>query len=210
MCIVIKNKDNYLINEHVTLTKNEEKKLELSVNQNKKYKIHVYFPRTDYTNLNNEIKKEITGRVSSFKNIIENKKENTNQLYSLNAVYDNYKYKNYLSYVFYFEYDFNISNDVWTIVYKADTNEIITINDLIKRYPDFLKKISNYCRNVLKKDYKIPNYSMMLKGTLPTKDNYSNFYFTDDGLIIIFNKHQVSSYDSGNFEILVPYNEFIN
>lgn len=212
ICIVIKNKDNYMINEHVVLTKNEEKKLELNIDQNRKYKILAYFPETKYTSLNSIVKDKVSLVVSNFKNIVEQESDNSNQLYNLNITYDSYEYKNYISYAFYSELNVggaHPTHAIWTIVYNIDTQEEIDIDKMIDKYPNFLKILSDYSRKILKKDPKITGYSMMINGTEPKKNNFNDFCFTDKGLIIFFNRYQVAPYSSGSFVITVPYNKFL-
>ncbi len=149
---------------------------------------------------------------SDFKKDVENLKESTNQFYSLNIVYDSYKYDSYISYAFFSEYNIggaHPTHNIWTIVYNADTNEVIDIDKLNYKYPNILNILSDYSRKVLKKDPKIINFSMMFNGTIPKKMNYSNFCFTSNGLLIFFERYQVAPYSSGNFVVTVPYNKFM-
>ena len=213
ICIVIKNKDNYFISEHVILTKNEEKKLELNIDKNQKYKILVYYPETKHKKLNNIINNKVTSVVSLFKNVVSKEKNTSNQLYTLNITYDSYEYKDFISYVFYIEYNIGEAHPnqyIWSVVYDSKNNEEITIEKLIKMYPNILFELSNYCRSVLKKDNKITNFSMMIGGTAPKKDNYSKFCFTNKGLNVYFERYQIAPYSSGYFVLTIPYIKFVN
>ena len=46
---------------------------------------------------------------------------------------------------------------------------------------------------------------MMYEGTKPIKDNFKNFVFTKDGILLLFNYYQVAPYSQGEFQIIVPY-----
>ena len=49
---------------------------------------------------------------------------------------------------------------------------------------------------------------MILDGTLPKKENFSNFAFTDNGLLVFFNRYQIAPYSYGSFNIIIPYSDF--
>ena len=48
---------------------------------------------------------------------------------------------------------------------------------------------------------------MILDGTLPKKENFSNFAFTDKGLLVFFNRYQIAPYSFGSFNITIPYSD---
>lgn len=48
---------------------------------------------------------------------------------------------------------------------------------------------------------------MIEDGTKPINNNFKNFAFSEDGLIIFFEQYQVAPYSFGNFEVIIPYSK---
>lgn len=46
---------------------------------------------------------------------------------------------------------------------------------------------------------------MLLDGTKPTKENFSKFALTKDGLKVYFDYYQIAPYYYGNSELTIPY-----
>lgn len=195
------------MNEHVVLTEKNEKKLELI--DDKKYKVLVYYPKTEYKILNIEISKMINNYIDDFKSEV-NKKDIKNQYFFLNILYDEYKYKNYISYVFHIESfmgEVHPKHSIWTINYNTDSKKIVDMDCLLLNNPNILYDLSTYTRKILKDNKNITNYSLMISGTSPKKINYERFVFDKKGIIIFFEIYQVAPYSSGEFIITVPYGE---
>lgn len=208
LCVVLKNQENYLLTDNVILTKNDEKKLEL--NDEHSYKALVYYPNSKYKILNKEISINIKKYVDEFKKNIKNVDVQKNQYYTLDITYDEYKYNNYLSYVFYID-DYiggaHPNRRIWTISYDIKNGNIITIDDLIKKNPDFLEKLSTIIRKELLSNAKISNTSMLLEGTKAVKENFTKFAFGKKSFLVFFQPYQVSSYSSGSFVVEVSYSK---
>lgn len=183
---------------------NEHKILEI----NKNYKLQIYYPITKYKKLNNNVNKQITNYLKEFKNNIKSSTIPINQYYYLIILYEKYEYKNYISFVFHIE-DFtggaHPNHRIYTVVYDIKENKIININNLINKNKNFLKILSEFSRNELKYNTKIINYSMLYEGTKPIKENFNNFAFSKEGLIIFFPQYQVAPYSQGEFNIIIPY-----
>lgn len=47
---------------------------------------------------------------------------------------------------------------------------------------------------------------MLYEGTKPIKENFNNFIFSKNGLIIYFPQYQIAPYSQGEFNVIVPYN----
>lgn len=178
-------------------------KIQIVHSQN--YQINVNYPKTNYNILNCAIKNKIDNYINNFKKYINT---NENIEYSLIINYDKYLYNNYVSYVFMSEYytgGAHPNHDIWTIVFDTNHNKIITLNDLINYNKTLLNTFSSYSRNHLIYNKKIVDTSMMLEGTRPIKDNFSNFLLTEDGILLFFNRYQVAPYSSGYFKLIIPY-----
>lgn len=175
------------------------------------YQLRVYYPITDYPNLNQEIDKKITNHIEEFKKIVEESNVQMNQEYNLDILYEVYGHGPYLSYVFTIFQDTGGAHPYTfydTISYQTETGEIITMEQLVKENPSFLKIASEEVRNHLSKNPKITNYDMMIQGTLPKIENFENFAFTENGYQFFFSPYQVAPYSSGRFQVLVPYDSW--
>ena len=209
ICIVIKNREHYFLDQYTTYTNNNENKIELSYKDD--YKIKVYYPDTKYLKLDNTIDKKIGEIVSEFKNELTLNQVIPNFVSDLIITYDKYSYKDYLSYVFFIEYftgGAHPNHEIWTITYDTKSDKIITIDDLINNNSNLLTKLSEYTRNELLHNPGITDVQMLIDGTKPEKDNFSNFAFSDDGYLVFFQYYQVAPYSSGSFVVKVPYSEF--
>lgn len=177
-----------------------------------KNEINISYPRTKYPILSNEIDNRIKKFINQF---MEYGKEITDFdfTYTLDITYDEYKNKNYLSYVFYtstYTGGAHPDNQIFTINYDIEKNKLITIDDLIINDSTLLA-LSTESRRLLKQNQNIGkdqnSLNMLMSGTTPNKDNFKNFVFSENGLIIYFEPYQVAPYSSGSFKILIPYNK---
>jgi len=206
--ICFKYQDRYLLEDYAAFTMNQEKKIE--IRDDSKYKIRIYYPSSKYSLLNTTIEDKIEEYIIEFKKNIDNASNDINYFYTLDITYDTYHYKDYISYLF------NIVSDVggahpsyyiWTIRYDINENKVITINDILKEYPNFLNLLSNYVQKQLVLNERIPDISWMLEGTKPTVDNYQNLVFSKDGIFVFFPPYQIAPYSSGSFQIFIPYKQ---
>jgi len=203
----IKNNNNEYV-RYANSTNNGEKKIDIS--DYHKYKILTYYPQTEFDTLNDNISKKINDYINDFKEEIKYVDVQLNQYYTLNIFYNTYEYENYISYILYIEYytgGAHPNHEIYTVVYDKSQNKIIDINDLIKLNPDTLNIFSSISRKDLLQNKNIVNSSMMIDGTVPNIENFSNFVFSKDGIIIFFNYYQVAPYSSGQFEVTIPYKE---
>ena len=123
--------------------------------------------------------------------------------YTLFINYKNYSYKNILSYVFFVEYfvgGAHPNHAIFTVNYDTQKNIFIDVNSIQN-----IDAISVYARNNLIRDNRIVDTGMLLEGTKPTKENFKNFVFTEDGYIFYFERYQVAPYSSGDISLLIPY-----
>ncbi len=194
------------INANKLITNNNEYKI-LKTDRN--YKIQIYYPITKYKTLNKAIKKEIKTYINEFKYNIKSSTIPINQYYHLIILYEKYEYQNYISYIFRIE-DFtggaHPNHRLYTIVYNKNENKIITIDDLIINNNELLNTLSNYTRDKLRRNKRITDISMLYEGTKPIKENFNNFIFSKNGLIIYFPQYQIAPYSQGEFNVIVPYN----
>jgi hypothetical protein len=79
--------------------------------------------------------------------------------------------------------------------------KVLNLSDLFKPGADYLKIISDYCIQDLKKQDKLEFDS----GALPKPENYGSWNITKEGLLISFDPYQVASYAMGPQSVTVPY-----
>ena len=184
-----------------------------SIDENNKYKIQIYFPITKYNLLNIAIKKEIDKNLKEFKKYSLEFPVKEDFYYTFYVLYDEYYYQNYISIVLYFEEFTGGAHPIHfikTFVYDKETNKLLTIDDLLTQNKNLLNELSTIVRKEL---LKIPKYqdpivkSMLLDGTKPTKENFSKFALTKDGLKVYFDYYQIAPYYYGNSELTIPYKD---
>ena len=175
---------------------------------NNKYKIITYYPKADYPKLNNVINDKIYEYIKEFKENVNSSDYPINQYYSLIILYDCYEYDNYISYIFRIE-DYtggaHPNHRIYTVVYDIKNNVIITIDDLINKNQNILNIFSENSREILKSNDKITSSTMLYEGTKPKKENFTNFIFSKNGIILFFPQYQVAPYSQGEFNVVLDY-----
>lgn len=175
------------------------------------YQLRVYYPITSYPTLNQEIDAKVQSHIQDFKDEISDSGVQLNQTYTLDILYKEFQKGPYISYVFTIFQDTggahpNTFYD--TISYNTKTNQMVTLEDLIKENLNFLDIVSENTREQLSKNKKIVSYDMMIQGTLPKIENFSQFAITEKGYLFFFSPYQVAPYSSGKFQVLLPYSLF--
>ena len=163
----------------------------------------INFETTEYEVLNKEILKNLNNYID----LINEEFKTIKTTYSLNIHHDLYEYENYISYVFYIEYYMggaHPNHKIITINYDKFNNKILDINTLICKNNNILSVFSKISRDELLKSKNVIDTNIMLEGT---KENFSNFAFSNEGLIIFFDYYQVAPYSQGEFSIIIPYNK---
>ena len=176
-----------------------------------RFEININYPITKYTLLNKEINSTIDNFKEQFYKELRDVADKS--YYTLDINYKEYNYQNYISIVFYVETytgGAHPSHQIKTINYNYKKNELITIHTLVNNNNGILNTLSILSREYLSKIKIFSDkgiYSMMINGTEPTIDNFKNFVFTSDGLMIIFERYQIASYYFGEYNIAIPYDE---
>lgn len=185
----------------------------LEINEKFKYKININYPITKFNNVNKDIKVMLD---SIIKNFIDSSKRNImlNLYYTLYITYEEYKYKDIISYIFKvseFTGGAHPNNYLKSIRFDYDGN-IITIDTLISDDKNILIKLSNESRKILlsKDEFKSDNIiNMVLDGTRPNKDNFENFALTNNGILVFFDYYQVGPYYYGVQKVLISYDKLL-
>lgn len=179
-----------------------------------KNEVNLSYPRTKYENLNNNVLLKISPVLTEFMNYA-NDTVGLSFIYSLNISYLEYGYRDYISYVFFTSMDTggaHPNNTIFTINYDITNNKIVLVDDILNTQ-EKINKVSSYSREVLLKNKNIQkdkNYlDIFMEGTKPINDNFKNFVFTENGIMIYFEQYKIAPYAAGSFKVLVPYNEII-
>ena len=80
----------------------------------------------------------------------------------------------------------------------------ITLADLFVKEADYLDPISRIANKEITAK-KISDKQWIAEGTKPTNDNYSVWFFTNNGIAIIFNSYQVAAYVYGAQTVDIPF-----
>lgn len=170
--------------------------------------ITINYPSTNYYKVNNKIKEYIDTSINNFKSITLNKTKTT---YYLIITYKEYHYHNLISYIFFYESYTGGAHPIHLInsfIYNINTNSFVTINSLIENNPNILNELSNYTYKTLSNKEIFQNETiknMLKEGTQPLTNNYKNILFTNEGLIIYFERYQIAPYYYGDYKITIPY-----
>lgn len=195
-------------------SENESKKyaIEEIIEKADIYEVKIYYPLTNYEKLNEKIKNQIEEYLKNFKSAVSGytKEELTSNLF-FDITFNTYEYENYISVVLNITENVGGAHPEETVIafnYDIKNDEIITIDNLIMKNEKILEILSNYSKQNLKNEERIKKYSneeFLNSGTSQNKENFSNFSFTKNGLVIYFNKYQVAPYVAGTFKIEIPY-----
>ena len=172
--------------------------------------ISIKYPSFKYRKLNKRIKYIINKYSREIKNTPF---DDNYHIYTLYIDYKEYKYKDYISLVFYSELFLggaHPSHYIDTIIYNTKNNSFTNINNLINIDKNILNKLSNISREELLRNKVLSNSDvkdMLMDGTSPKIDNFKRFALTNDGIIIFFERYQIAPYYFGDYNILIPYSK---
>lgn len=180
--------------------------------EEEKYIIRAYIPETHIKELNSKIEETYNDIISKFEETVQDLKlPEDNRKFSLNINFTEYTYNDYISFLITYSCDYGGAHpdiDVVTVNYNKKDKEFVDINKLIEKNKETLNIFSNISYDSLKDKIEEKEDSNMLKqGTSPTKDNFTKFVFSKEGVILFFPNYSVAPYYLGNFEVKVPYSK---
>lgn len=184
---VVSNVDKYIIE---SIVKDDEKQ-----------SVNIYYPVTEYENVNAKINEKIKEYMTNFENsnYITDKKQ-------LTISFDTFEFKEYNSFKFNIKSNVGITHDldeVFTIVYKKD--KIILITDL---QDNIVEKLYEECKSKLKSNEKIIEFSndkWIDEGLVKDSNTFSNYIISDNSIVLYFNPCTVAPYAAGIIQIEIPY-----
>ena len=177
---------------------NEEFKMEKLVIDEEKISCNIYYPKTKYDVLNNQIKSDIENRV----NLIKEKSEYNSNV-KMDITYDckevTLNKKKYITCVFYKKISQQIVHpnlELFCINYSISDNN--------------LNVLKTECENTLLNNDKIKKYNLEKEVKEKIKDDpniYSTFSFNENELIIYFNEYTVAPYVVGILKVKLNINK---
>ena len=120
--------------------------------------------------------------------------------YTLDISYENYSSKKYESFLFFttnYTGGAHPYTTLWTVNYDKKEQKFVSIDTLINKEKNFLKKVSKSIQSDLLMNPKVINSAMLFAGTYPSKENFQNVIFTEKNLLFFFPPYQVAPYSSG-------------
>ena len=120
--------------------------------------------------------------------------------YTLDISYENYSSKKYESFLFFttiYTGGAHPYTPLWTVNYDKKEQKFVSIDTLINKEKNFLKKVSKSIQGDLLMNPKVINSAMLFAGTYPSKENFQNVIFTEKNLLFFFPPYQVAPYSSG-------------
>lgn len=194
--------------------KNEENfkyNISQKVEKNDSYDVNVYFPITEFENLNSEIEFILNEYIQDFKEQIIHL--STDKKYFLDVTFEVYQTKKYISFLFNIKQNFGCLHDenyILTINYNVDKGKIIGLKDLIMKNENLLNDIARISYNSLISREEIKsdeNMEFITYGTTPLIKNYEAFIINKNTLDIYFQEYQVVPYYLGIQKVEIPYED---
>jgi hypothetical protein len=94
--------------------------------------------------------------------------------------------------------------NTYTLVINLDSRNppaFLSLSQLFVQQSDYLDLLSTYCADNLR----ARDALQFPDGAAPNPENFANWLFDSQGLVIIFDPYQVAPYALGMQEVLVPY-----
>lgn len=164
------------------------------------------------TKLNQELRSLITAEVKEFKSYFDEPQE---QMGPSGSTYDSAYWvtlstPNLVSLAFgistYGEGAAHPNHNTMVFNYDLDKGRTLSLSELFKPNSNYLKVISNYTINELKKKFAPdPDLDWIENGAGAKEENYKNWNLTKSGLQVTFDPYQVASYAEGEHVVVIPY-----
>jgi len=169
-----------------------------------KYTYKVSIPLTNHENVDSLINEYIYKEIDNFLQY----ENNTDKQYDLFTDYSIYTHGNIISYIIrIYEY---IGGVHYVVLYKEftydDKGNILYLRDFFND-DSYLERLSKLSYKGLLSKYKNSDSKWVKEGSRPIEENYSLYYFSEDGLNIVFPPNQAGSWAEGEMSILIKYND---
>lgn len=181
------------------------------------YEIHAQLPvleAPDSQKLNDLAKKMVTGELEGFKKQFKDWEIPPEMAKQTSFMWIGYDVplltENFVSMRFYVDYYMAGAahpNHYFKVLnYDRAAGKEIPFNDLFKDVSAGL----NYLAKACKADLSKPDFPLFEEGLTPSKENFTNWNLTEDGLRISFDPYQVAPYAAGPQEVVIPFKDLKN
>lgn len=98
-----------------------------------------------------------------------------------------------------------------TLTYDVKSGKIIELGELFKPNSNYVKTISDYCIEALKKQMRVPEQGiepdeqMIKDGAGPKEENFNSWSVSKKGIVVYFAPYQVGPYAAGPQVVVIPY-----
>ncbi len=178
--------------------------IESIIEENDKSKINIFYPVTKYENINNVVMEKINVYIDEFK-----KNDYISDIKELSISFENFEYKEIESFKFNIKSNVGTTHnksEVFTVVYKEE--QIIDIEYLNSINSEFIDELFKECKARIKENSKIKDYineEWLEEGLTKEANVFSNFIFSKDSIILLFNPNIVAPVVAGVIEVEIPY-----
>ncbi len=169
---------------------------------NSSLEIKYDYPSSGNFEIDSQMRLEIKEQVSEF--LMMSFFEES-PIFRLELSYEKKEYQDFITYLLYRVLDTggaHPNTTITTVTFKAgkrqEIEDFFTLEELTK-----ISKLVQ--EELLSKKGAVKD--MIEIGTLPSYANYRNFYFTETGIVFVFEPYQVAPYSAGTVEVLLPYSK---
>lgn len=98
-----------------------------------------------------------------------------------------------------------------TLTYDVKSGKTLGLGDLFKPNSNYVKTISDYCIEALKKQMRVPEQGiepdeeMIRDGAGPKEENFNSWSVSKKGVVVYFAPYQVGPYAAGPQVVVIPY-----
>lgn len=185
------------------------------------YTIDVVYPETTFGTVTADLKTFATDTISRWKEQtnIENLTSEEIEMYGLGdgrtyGLWISYEetisshYASYVVAVSTYEGGAHPNTGYISFVYD-EAGKQIELSDLFKSDAAYLQRLSEISRQQLA-TREFAAADMIAFGTEPTPENFSTFFITDAGLVLVFSPYQVAPYAAGEQLVTIPWAQLVD
>ncbi len=175
--------------------------------------IHIKYPLTKSTILNETVTSFIVAQEKGFKENVSGLSDISSAIGSLDIGYESYISDKTVSLKFDVNTDTGGAHGNFTTItfnYDKNLNQVLTTKDIFADQVNYLNGLSNLIKPRLKAELEKAQFqdnTWLEEGAGPKEDNYKQFIFTPEGVTFFFDPYQVAPYAVGAQEITLSYQE---
>lgn len=87
------------------------------------------------------------------------------------------------------------------------SGRVVRLKELFRKGSGYLKILSDLCRKRLKDKLELAEAEWVDRGAAPEEDNFSSFLIMENGMLVLFDPHQVAPFSEGPQQVFLPWGE---